>query len=509
MGKWAAAPRARHQLVLISQSVDDLVSGDHPVRLVDGFLGECDWGAWEARYDGHRGQPPIHPRWVASAILYGLMKRIRSSRDLEEATRERVDFKWLLSGRTIDHSTFASFRTRFGEELKGLNRAISRALVLRAGGDAVVELILDGTRVRANSDRNGARSAEALERLIAECSSRLDETLERLGAEDAKDEEMAELRRRVRQMEAERDRYVAALREAGKRDVIKREMDGARATPTRVPVTDRDASILPNKEGGFAPNYTPTAAVESESGAIVSSHVVTGNEEAQAVEQAVEDCRETLATTPDRRVADTSFGTGEALEKMEAEGIESYIPVGPDLRASNPANRPDPTKPIPPEQVSKLPLRNKRFAGGAFVYDAVKDCYYCPMGETLRLARRARYKRTGITYRQYRCPGKEGCPLAERCVQPQAKQRSVSRDQYQHLRERTAERMASAEGQAVYRRRAPVAEGVFAVIKQSMGIRQFLLRGIEKVRTEWNWVRGAYNLKKLLKLLQTEAEMTA
>jgi len=30
-----------------------------------------------------------------------------------------------------------------------------------------------------------------------------------------------------------------------------------------------------------------------------------------------------------------------------------------------------------------------------------------------------------------------------------------------------------------------------------MGIRQFLLRGLEKVRTEWLWACTAYNLKKL------------
>jgi hypothetical protein len=32
-----------------------------------------------------------------------------------------------------------------------------------------------------------------------------------------------------------------------------------------------------------------------------------------------------------------------------------------------------------------------------------------------------------------------------------------------------------------------------------MGVRQFLLRGLENVRTEWRWVCTAFNLQKLLK----------
>ena len=35
-----------------------------------------------------------------------------------------------------------------------------------------------------------------------------------------------------------------------------------------------------------------------------------------------------------------------------------------------------------------------------------------------------------------------------------------------------------------------------AVIKQVMGLRRFLLRGVDKVRTEWRWACTAFNLQK-------------
>lgn len=497
MSQWAPAPLPRHQLVLISQTLDDAIAADHPIRLLESLLGELDWSEWEARYDGRRGQPPVHPRLVAGAILYGLVKRVRSSRDLEEATRERLDFKWFLGGRTIDHSTFADFRVKFERELKGLNRQIARTMAGRAETAGIVELILDGTRVRANADRNGALGASSLEKIVAACAAQLDQKLDRLGREDAEQDEVAALRREVEGLEAKCDTYRAALEEARRRDEIKRER-GDSKTPARVSVSDLDSTILPNKEGGFAPNYTPTAAVESRSGAIVSAGVVSGGDECASVMQAIEDCREVLGEKPGRILADGNFANGESLENLETQGVESYMNVGQDLSEKNPANRPDPTQPIVENRWKDLPRHGQQLSNGAFVYNPAEDRYDCPMGKPLRYEKQGHYHRTGVAYRAYFCPGKAGCPLAEQCVKGNASRRMVCRDQYQDVRDRVAQRMASDAGRAIYKRRAPGIEGVFGTIKQTLGIRQFLLRGIGKVRTEWNWICGAYNLKKML-----------
>jgi len=53
--------------------------------MLDGILASIDWSKWEAAYDGRLGQPPIHPRVLAGVLLYGLLKRIRASRALEDA----------------------------------------------------------------------------------------------------------------------------------------------------------------------------------------------------------------------------------------------------------------------------------------------------------------------------------------------------------------------------------------------------------------------------------------
>lgn len=60
-----------------------------------------------------------------------------------------------------------------------------------------------------------------------------------------------------------------------------------------------------------------------------------------------------------------------------------------------------------------------------------------------------------------------------------------------------AEKLKTVESKAIYRKRACTVEPVFGIVKTVMGFRQFLLRGLEKVGGEWNWVCLACHLKRL------------
>jgi hypothetical protein len=62
------------------------------------------------------------------------------------------------------------------------------------------------------------------------------------------------------------------------------------------------------------------------------------------------------------------------------------------------------------------------------------------------------------------------------------------------------EKVTSDEGKRIYGRRAATVEPVFGIIKSAMGLRQFLLRGIAKVRIEWDLVCLAYNMRRLWSL---------
>ncbi len=69
------------------------------------------------------------------------------------------------------------------------------------------------------------------------------------------------------------------------------------------------------------------------------------------------------------------------------------------------------------------------------------------------------------------------------------------------LVERMKRKLKTNIGRAIYARRKTIVEPVFGQIKQAQGFRQFLLRGVEKVRGEWALVCTTHNLLKLHRLI--------
>jgi hypothetical protein len=128
--------------------------------------------------------------------------------------------------------------------------------------------------------------------------------------------------------------------------------------------------------------------------------------------------------------------------------------------------------------------------------------YYCPQGRILGYEKNRADTRgqNRINRRIYRCSDCTGCPLTADCISQQNKRgRTITRDDHEAARERLAERMSLASSRELLRQRSWIAETPFAVLKSVMGLRQFLLRGLEKVQIEWSWAVTAFNLAKLVR----------
>ena len=186
MDYWAKPGLDRQQAMLFYPTLDQSISDNHPVRHLDEILRTLDWSAWEQEYDGRRGQPPIPPWVMAGVILYGLMRRIRSSRQLEYACANNIDFMWLAEGRTIDHDTLCKFRTKFKEPLKQLFKQVGR-LAMTMGLIRLVEVAFDGTRVKANASRLHTWTAERVEAALRELEPQIEKLLQETDSADAAD----------------------------------------------------------------------------------------------------------------------------------------------------------------------------------------------------------------------------------------------------------------------------------------------------------------------------------
>lgn len=523
---WQDAPTPREQIVLFTTSLEERIPPDHPVRLLDEILDRLDWNEWEAVYDGKHGQPPIHPSVLAKVLLFALIRRIRSSRQIEYDLKHSIDFMWLASGRTIDHSTLSKFRRKHQKQIKDLYRQMVQ-LAINLGVAKLAELCIDGTRVLADANRYKTWTAERLQKAMQELDGEIAKALQDMESSDLVDDlfdngqaadrlpaSLSDLQTRREQLEEAKRKLDELEAERTARGVDPKK------NPAQIPKTDTDARVLQNKEGGFAANYTPMAVTETENGFIVGADVLIGNVEHActmamidgivedyAVESEEADEADSPVKTPVKTLmGDTAYTTGENLTGMEERGIELLSPLAEPKCDNNPALRADLMQPVAEEDRDRLPRnpQTKRYDKSAFVYVEEEDCYYCPAGQRLPRSGEEQKTRRGLTVIQtnYTCYDCAGCLQGGACRKnPEAKKgRKVTHDEHEGARRRHRERMREAESQERYKVRQHIGETPFAVIKVMFDFRRFLVRGHPGVQTEWLWACTGFNLKKLMSL---------
>jgi transposase len=508
------------QITLFAPTLDDSLGGDHPVRLFDEVLRAMDFSRWENMYVQVAGQPPIHPRIMAAGILYGLSLGIRSSRKLEDACYNRLDFIWLMEGRKPDHATFCKFRLSFGPQLKELFRQVGR-VGIEMGLVTLNQVTLDGTSIRANNSRHKTHHRPSLEKKLTALDEQIEVAMAQFQRQDQKEDELfgqgspAKLPRSLKDLQQRQEKLRRAM---AKLEQIEKERVGRKSVPARgpaVPLTDPDSRVLPNKEGGYAPNYTAVLATDSDSGLLLDIQVRGDNNEAASVVPAVTHIQEGFERTPRQIAADSGFNTGRNLAELAQENVEALMP--PRQPPKTPAAK-EPKDSVQPKDSSKqegspppaagekfgalaMNPQNKVLDKSAFQYEAAHDRYVCPTGRTLGYVGDKTYQHGSVkgTYRVYESVSCEGCALRAQCLIKNASRRRVCRDEYEGLRQEMHGRLNSAEGKGQYKRRSHAAETPFAVLKAAMGLRQFLLRGQPKVEQELTWAATAYNLRKLMR----------
>ena len=88
----------RRERLLLPESVEEYVSAQNPVRVVDAFIEGLDLSKLgvEQREEHSIGPGSYDARALLKLYLYGYLNRIYSSRELEKATHRNLEVIWLM-----------------------------------------------------------------------------------------------------------------------------------------------------------------------------------------------------------------------------------------------------------------------------------------------------------------------------------------------------------------------------------------------------------------------------
>ena len=436
---------------LMPPSVDEWLPPRHLARFVVEVVSGLDLRAMIGSYRGS-GEASYHPALLLGLIIYGYATGVFSSRQLERATYDLVAFRFIAANQHPDHDTIATFRRRFLREIEDLFvhvLGVAREIgVLKLGTVA-----LDGTKIHANASRHSALSYEHANKIEAQLKAEVADLLGRAEAADQADipdgmqvpEELA--RREKRLAEIVRAKAVIEARATERHARERAEYEA------RVAEREAKAAQTGKKPGGRAPK----PPVE---GPLGTDQVNLTDEE--------------LRIMP---VADGGFE--QCYNAQAVVAADSLLVIAADVvQAPNDKQQIEPMLGKIAELPAELGKVGELLADNGYFSEAnVNACAAAGIEPVIAMGRETHHP-----------------SLAERFVgDPAAPKDPTPVEAMRH-------RLQTREGKKRYALRKQTPEPVFGIIKSVLGFRQFLLRGLEKVRGEWKLVTMAWNMKRMFAL---------
>ena len=428
-------------------TIRDVLPPDHLARFIVQVISWLDVSAIYAKY-GDEGGEAYAPELLLGLLFYGYATGVFSSRKIENATYESIPFRFLGGGWHPDHDTIANFRKTFLPEITDL---FAQVLVVahELGVLNLGNISVDGSKVHADASKSQAVSYGRLRQLERRLHAEVEE-LVALG-EKADQGELPEglevafeiALRQERLLNLAQAKSVLEARAQERYEAEKAEYEA------KMQARAEKAKQTGRKPGGRAPK-PPTAGPQAKDqynftdpdSRIMKNSNNKGFDQHYNVQVAVDqDCRLIVGNTLSNQATDRE----EAIPTVDAIPTQAGKPKAAALDNGywSPAN------------VEELERR------GIKPYIATgRDSHYQSWQERFT--------------RQPEPPGEEASLIV-------------------HM----AYKLKTVIGKQIYGLRKSTVEPVIGIIKETLGFRQFSLRGLLAAAGEWCLVCLAYNLKRL------------
>jgi transposase len=444
-------PTDRLSSFLLPPSIDEWLPQRHLARFVVEVIEGFDLTAMSRSYRG-TGSASYHPAPLLGLLVYGYATGVFSSRKLERATYDSVAFRFIAANDHPDHDTIATFRRRFLKEIEALFVKVL-TLAREMGVLKMGTVALDGTKIHANASRHSALSHEHACGIEAQLRAEVAELLAKAEAADQTDipdgisipEELARREDRLAKLAAARAKIEARAKERFAREMAEHE--------AKLAAREAKTAATGKKPGGRPPQPPTEAPLPTD---------------------------QINLTDEDSRIMPVAGGGFEQCYNAQAAvAADSLLVIAADVvQAPNDKQQIEPML----DHIDALPdelgkVDTLLADTGYFSAANVNACGAAGVDPLIAMGRQPHHP-----------------PVSELfCDDPLAPEHPTPVEAMAH-------RLKTREGRDLHALRKQIPEPVFGIIKSIMGFRQFLLRGIDKVRGEWKLVTMAWNMKRLFAL---------
>ncbi len=436
---------------LLPPSVQEWLPEAHLARYVVDVVEQLDLSVLERAYAG-KGSDAYHPGTLLALLIYVYATATFSSRKIERATYDSLAFRYIACNRHPDHDTLANFRKRFGQEF-----TLAFVQVLQVARENQLSrfgtVSLDGTKIHANASRHSALSHGHAEKIEAQFKAEVQELLAL-----AEQTDQAEFPDGVK-LPAE----------------IKRCEDRLAAiAAAKVKIEARAQERFAREQAEFDARMVKRAAREKATGKR------PGGKPPQPPAAGPRADDQINLTDEESRILKVAGGGFEQCYNAQAVvDTESLLILAPHVTQA----------PNDKEQIAPLVAKVQANPEGlnrpaTWLADTG---YYSEKNVATCVA--AGIEPLIAVKREEHHPG-----WRERFTDPEPLAGDASPVEVMK------HKLKTRAGRAAYALRKQTVEPVFGIIKSVMGFRQFLLRGLEHVRSEWTLVCLAWNLKRMAAL---------
>lgn len=481
---------------ILPRTLEEIVPSTSVARVIEAYVNSldlADLGFHHTKLQA-MGAPGYSPSMLLKIYIYGYIKNICSSRQLESACCINIELMWLSHCQEPSYHTISTFRTlKICDEMgvSIVDHSASLKLVferftkfcLGEGLIAGETVAVDTSNIRAQNARSRnfttARLAKKLERAKGDVEKyhaalAHNDTLEQV---DKEREELADKLARSEQRLAEYTTLNEQLKEAQALDPNLNQLS----------LTDPDSRSM-SKDGVSSEVCFALLTANDAKHSLIADFSIENETDRTLLSKAVASVKDVLAVEELVVLGDKGFHSGAELAACEKLGAITHV--------------------APPERPSTQ--KSADFTSDKFIYDKETDSFTCPNGEKLTPSKEecTKKNRKGqpiYKYKNYSCPIEKcaACPFVAQCLGAKnlknRKGRRMIRKEHQEAIDRNDNRVGA--NKEVYAQRKCIAEHPFGTIKRSRGRTYTLLRGKRKVTGEFALILLGYNITRAMNIM--------